>query len=477
MGIFFLLAACGETPPPLPATSPEIPTVTRAPDTTRTLAPNTPTAIPTPEPLPTLGIDPQELQGVTVAFWHPWTGAEGDAIRASVQAFNESNEYGIQVEEVYQGNFNSLYARVEEAIPLGDTPDLVVGYLDQILSWDGSWIDLEPYVNDRDWGLTPEEQADFYQVFWVQDLVEGKRIGVPAQRSATLLYYNLSWARELGYDSPPQTPEQLKEQACAAVQANLADEDVENDGTGGWIVNTTPHSLLSWLYAFGSQVSLPDGGGYRFDSPQSAEALAFLKDLFDSGCAWKTRQSDAGEGLAEGEFVEAEFAARQALLITGSLGDLSHQTAALEAAGNEDDWTVIAFPSPEDQPAIVVYGPSFAVFRSSPAEQLAAWLLARWLVSPEEQAHFVAAGGTYPTRQPAVQELRDYAENQPQWAAALDLIPLARPEPRYESWSVVRWVIGDVGTQVFRSYFTADRIPATLELMEETAAELHSRYP
>jgi hypothetical protein len=34
-----------------------------------------------------------------------------------------------------------------------------------------------------------------------------------------------------------------------------------------------------------------------------------------------------------------------------------------------------------------------------------------------------------------------------------------------------------VGTQVFRSYFSADRIPATLELMEETAAELHSRYP
>jgi hypothetical protein len=38
----------------------------------------------------------------------------------------------------------------------------------------------------------------------------------------------------------------------------------------------------------------------------------------------------------------------------------------------------------------------------------------------------------------------------------------------------VRWILNDVGTQIFRYYFTPDRIPATLELMDETAAELHN---
>ena len=473
LGLFLLLAACGETPAPVPATSPEIPTIT----STLPAITAASTAIPTPEPAPTLGIDPQELQGITVTFWHPWSGAAGEAIRASVEAFNETNEYGIQAVEVYQGTYNSLYEKIEDAISTGSSPDLVVGYLDQLLSWKDGWVDLEPYVNDRDWGLAAEEQADFFDVFWDQDIVDGNRVGFPAQRSAQLLFYNLSWSRELGYDSPPQTPVQLKGQACAATQANLADDDPENNGTGGWIVNTTPQGMLSWLYAFGSEVSLPDGSGYRFDDPQSAAALNFLKDLFDNGCAWKTRKSDAGEGLAEGEFVEAEFAARQALLITGSLGDLSHQTAALELAGNRDEWTVIPFPSPENQPAIYIYGPSFAVFQSSPAKQLAAWLLVRWLASPAEQARFIRASDTFPTRAAAVEHLNDYADSHPQWAAALELIPLARTEPRYASWRVVRWVIGDVGTQIFRSYFSADRIPATLELMDETAAELHSRFP
>jgi ABC-type glycerol-3-phosphate transport system substrate-binding protein len=468
-----LLVACGEAPAPLPAASPEIPTATQAPPrVTPTIA-----ASSTPDLPPSLGIDPQELQGLTVTYWHPWTGAEGEAMHASVQAFNETNEHGIQAVDIYQGNLNSLYQKTEEAFSEGDSPDLVVGYLDHLLSWSGQWVDLGPYVVDRDWGLSAEEQADFIEEFWSHDLVGGDRVGIPAQRFAQLLYYNLTWAGELGFGAPPQTPEQFKTQACAAAQANLADEDLENNGTGGWIVNTTPQSLLSWLYAFGSEISLPDGGGYHFDSPQSEQALVFLKDLYDSGCAWKTMQSDAAEGLAEGEFVEAEFAARQALLITGSLGDFDHQAEALEIAENEDTWVPLAFPSPDDRPVIFVYGPSFAVLRSTPERQLAAWLLARWLVSPAEQARFVRASGAFPTRRAAIEELGNYAGTHPQWSAAIDLLAFARPEPRSASWSVVRWVLGDVATQVFRSYFSADRIPATLELMQETAAELHSRYP
>lgn len=480
ISLFFLVAACGEAPAPLPESSPTFPTITGTPPSdeisgsgTATLEP-TETALETP---PSLGLDPQELQGITVTFWHPWSGESGEAIRASVQAFNQTNEYGIQAVEVYQGNFNSLYAKIDEAFATGSPPDLVVAYLDRLLGWQDKWVDLEPFVKDRDWGLAPEERADFFESFWDQEIIDGQRAGIPAQRSAQLLYYNLSWARQLGYDSPPQTPAQFKDQACAATQANLDDDDPDNNRTGGWIVNTTPQSLLSWLYAFGSEISLPDGSGYHFDNPQSAEALSFLKDLYDSGCAWKVRRGDTGEGLSEGEFVEAEFASRLALFVTGSLGDLPHQASAMKKAGNNDEWTVIPFPSPESRPAIYVYGPSFAVLRSTPQKQLASWLLARWLVSPTEQARFIRASGTFPTRAAAAGQLSDYADSQPQWAAALDLLPFARTDPRYASWQVVRWVIGDVGTQLFRSYFTADRVPATLQLMEETAAELHSRFP
>jgi len=69
--------------------------------------------------------------------------------------------------------------------------------------------------------------------------------------------------------------------------------------------------------------------------------------------------------------------------------------------------------------------------------------------------------------------LDEYASGHPQWAAAQELLADARAEPGLKSWDRVRWILGDVGTQIFRYYFTPDRIPATLELMDETAAELH----
>jgi hypothetical protein len=86
----------------------------------------------------------------------------------------------------------------------------------------------------------------------------------------------------------------------------------------------------------------------------------------------------------------------------------------------------------------------------------------------------VASHGTFPLGTAVMEFLEDYARQNPQWAAAQDLLTNAQPEPGLESWSRVRWILGDVGSQIFRYYFTPDRIPATLELMDETAAELRA---
>jgi ABC-type glycerol-3-phosphate transport system substrate-binding protein len=232
------------------------------------------------------------------------------------------------------------------------------------------------------------------------------------------------------------------------------------------VVDTSPSGILSWLYAFGSE-PVTAGGDYRFDTRASRNALAFLKDLYDSGCAW----------IPQSDIPLAEFAGRQALFATGSLADLDLQRQAFEQAGNQDDWTVIPFPSSQDEPVIDVYGPSFILLPGSQVRQLAAWLFVRWLADPQQNAWLVQASGMFPVRAGAQDELDGYAGAHPQWNQALALLPYARTEPALASWNTVRWVVGDVGTQVFRSYFTPDRIPATLELMDSTAAELHDRTP
>ncbi len=65
--------------------------------------------------------------------------------------------------------------------------------------------------------------SDFPSVVWMQDEVDGVRLGMPAQRTARFLLYNQSWARELGYDLPPATFSDFERQACAANKALASD--------------------------------------------------------------------------------------------------------------------------------------------------------------------------------------------------------------------------------------------------------------
>ena len=462
--VFLFLASCGSQPSPTLTSTIAAPQATA----TSTRTPIPPTATITPQPTSSLGVDQSALNGVTIEFWHPWSGETGRVLQESIAEFNAANEFGITVESVYQGTLNSLNDAVDDTDTGSSLPNLTIGSNYQILSWNNSGkrvVGLNAYMNDPEWGLSSDEQADFYPVFLDQDVSGQNRIGFPAVRSAQFLFYNTSWAEELGFNSPPNTTEEFKEQACQAARANNANELPADDGSGGWLINTSPSGILSWMYAFGSQVVQSDGSGFQFDTPQTENALLYLKEVFDEGCAWEVLESPA----------EVEFAARKALFITSSLSDLAYQASEFERTGSGDTWTVLGFPSPQGGQVIDVYGPSFVMFAGTPEENLATWLVIKWLSSAEQQAKMINASGTFPTRDSAMDFLADYASENPQWAAAKELIALAQPEPGIQSWKEVRWILGDVGTQIFRYYFTPDRIPATLELMDETAAELHER--
>jgi ABC-type glycerol-3-phosphate transport system substrate-binding protein len=57
----------------------------------------------------------------------------------------------------------------------------------------------------------------------------------------------------------------------------------------------------------------------------------------------------------------------------------------MQAAENDDLWTVMGFPGPEGQ-RIAIDGPGLMIGADSPENQLAAWLFARHLLTPEVQA-------------------------------------------------------------------------------------------
>jgi multiple sugar transport system substrate-binding protein/sn-glycerol 3-phosphate transport system substrate-binding protein len=398
-------------------------------------------------------------------------GETARALDELVELYNLTNELGIQVEASASGSLENLDDQVRQALQDGQPPDLVAAYLFQALDWEAErpLVDLEAYIQDTQWGLTPDEQADFYPAWWDAGLAGEKRLGLPVLGGGQVLYYNQSWARELGFTQPPATPDQLREQACAAAQAKLQDDAPDNDGAGGLILSTHYSPMLGWLAGFGAQVfdRSAKGDPYDFDNPEVQQTFTFLRSLYDQGCAW----------LPEEPYPEEAFAGRDGLFAMGSVANLPYQSQAIQRRASGDTWTVLPFPAPDGQPAIGVYGPALEIFSSTPEEQLAAWVFARWLLLPENHARLVQAATGLPVRKSALPALQEFQASQTQWAAAQALSEVARHEPTEPSWKTVRWALGDAAAQLFRSYFTIDQVPSLVKFLDKTAAELHANPP
>jgi ABC-type glycerol-3-phosphate transport system substrate-binding protein len=322
-------------------------------------------------------------------------------------------------------------------------------------------------VHDPEFGLNALEMSDFASVVWRQDEVDGKRFAAPAQRTARFILYNSTWARELGFDSPPATPADFESQACAAHAALGNDGDTTNDPLGGWLIDSHAFTALSWMFAFGGGAQ--EENGYRFLTPGNIAAFKYLKSLQQKNCAWV-----ASPDLP----VYERFAARQALFVTASLEDFPDMSRAFSAVDNTDEWIALPFPG-EELDALVVYGSSFVVFNSDDETQLAAWLFIRWMLSPETQADWVRSTGLFPLRSSTSDLLADYAADHPQWAGAVESLSQGEVTPQMASWRLVRVMLEDGFRDMFDTIrhpdLTEGQVPVILRQMDETAEEL-SKY-
>ncbi len=443
---FLLLGALllGACQPDAPGETPTAPlTVTAAPTV---LAP-TPTSLPESA----IPVTPEALRGLFIEVWHPWQGAAGQALENQIVAFNAVNPWGIQARWRRFAGLSELQSTLRESLKGSERPDVAVLLSEQVAYWSGlqATVDLSSYFNDPVYGLSQAEIADFYPALWAQDAIGLQVWGMPAQRSARLLLYNRSWAAELGFVAPPSQAEAFREQACAAARAL-------GNGRGGWYLDTHPMTALSWIYAFDGEIV--EGQGYRFLQPANLSALVFLKTLFDDGCSWRS---------AEWEPIQA-FSARQALFITVGMEDLPKVERAFALQGNRDAWEVIGFPGPT---SFVSYGTSYALFKTTDANQLAGWLFIRWMLRPDVQAAMVKSTGFFPVTRSARQQLADYAREHPAWDQAVERLEQARAAPFLASWEQVKWMLGDGFEEIFRRGLESGQIPTILAELDRAAGK------
>ena len=451
-----MLSACNSGSPTLASTF-ELPTVTGTTNSAPTV---------TPMQTPSIGVDPAALGGVSLQVWHAFAGGADDIFANQVDQFNVINEWGIVVTQTGYGDYTTLFEAVNAAFKFGGTPDLVVSLPEQTLSWDASAsvVNLSPYLSDPVWGLGSDVIADFPPAFWaaLRDNLDAKQLGIPAQRSARFLFYNKTWARELGFENPPATADEFRQQACAANASSRTDASPQNDGYGGWIVDTDWQTTYSWMLAFGGGVV--DGNAYGFRTDPNLAALQFLKGLYDENCAWISIEPTPFDS----------FARRSALFVSADLAGVAMVKESMSRLNNADEWTLVPFPGTSGS-VLVTYGPSFSVLKSSPEKQLAAWLFVRWMLSPENQAQWVEATGLFPLRNSILELVGQYRIALPQWEAAVADLSLAQGVPQLASWREVRYVLEDGAKIIFQTGIPVDQIPVVLTEMDSMAIEISDR--
>ena len=429
---------------------------------TATMPPTTagpsPTATSTAHPA--IQVTPAALQGVTLQVWQAFSGPAGQLFSQGVAEFNSTNSWGLNVVSSGYGDYTSLAEAVSGTFGSTQVPDLVVALPEQTSGWStaGRVVDLTPFLSDPTWGLGSAALQDIPAVFWSEP-AGTPHFGIPAERSEHFLFYNETWAHELGFTSPPQTAAEFQQQACAANASFLLDSDPSNDGYGGWVVDSSWQTIYSWLLAFGGGVVTD--GGYRFDTPQNLAALEFLKGLYDDHCAW----------ISTADTPLNAFAGRLALFISGDLAEVPLVSQAMSAANNHDDWTVLPFPG-EQREAVASYGPDYTVLTTTPVHELAAWVFIRWLLSPQEQARWVETTGLLPLRSSSIPLLQSYPTSSEQWLAAVNEQSSAQTVPSLASWDSLRYVLADGTNTIFQTNTPQGQISFVLDEMDTMAQEL-----
>lgn len=344
-------------------------------------------------------IDPS---GQIIVFWHPYTGYREEVLLTMLDEFNVTNPWHITVVGESAGSTAALYQAVEERIETGLLPDLSLAAPYQVAAYVDrqALVELTPYVEHRTWGLTRSGVEDFVAVS-VLPQFEGL-YSLPASRSVEVLYYNQDLLYDLGYTEPPRTWDAFREMACAAASA----------GADGYTFSVDAVTFVDMLANRGGQMLEEDAAGYAFGNESGLETLAFIRSLIAEGCATWTIER-VGD--------RAAFSTGRVLFIIDSTADLPDVHTAV-AAGSSFDWSIIPLPTALETPRVAVYGLDYVVPRTTPERQLAAWLLVKWLSAPPQQARWVQAVYTLPTRAATAALLEDEVWQDAHYQAALGFL-------------------------------------------------------
>ena len=373
-----------------------LPTVTPTPDRTAT-----PSSTPTPSPTPTetpvpeyLSVEPDDLKDEQIFLRYSLDGKARDTLEDLITRFNEENPFGITVRAVPAYSMEELSSFIGGNA--SEQTDLIIADSAWLRSQSGSeaFAGLSDFMNDPDLSFENGSISPVMPVMLAEEDQDGEFYALPLWAEPAFLFYNKTWAIELGYENTPEDLAAFAEQACAAGKAGYSDKDESKHGTGGWIISSDPEDVMSWLLIFAEE-GQTSGRILRSENGDVfSDTAAWLRNLYDNGCAWNSRVKEPYD----------YFANRYALFYSGTYADAERQYSAFEQSPEHgfDNWDLIVYPGRstgrKTDPRIYGNVVSAAMLKGSSGAMNAAWHFIRWLYEDQHAAELALSAGGWPVQ-------------------------------------------------------------------------------
>lgn len=375
--------------------------------------------------------------------------------------FSQQNP-GIHVTPVYDGDYPTTAAKVLQLAQAGTPADVaivnaaaiyqmtdadVVVPLDDLIGQAGG----ANFIND------------FYPAFLANSQMNGHTWSIPFQRSTLVLYYNKDQFQQAGIPNPPQTWDELVQDAQKLTQKD-ASGNITRYGVG-FPSNGTSYWEFQALAIEAGQNVFDNNSGNKvfFNAPASVQSLQFMIDL-------NKKYDVSPPGAVDWNALPNDFAAGKYSMIYHSTGSL---TSVLKSA--QFNVGVAMLPKNQQFGSPTGGGNMYIMKGIAADHQAAAWKLVQWLSSPEREAQWSIDSGYVAPRKSAydTQLLKDYTAKYPQALVARDQLQYAQNELGTHDMVEVQKILSDA----IQSGITGQDSPqSALDKAQQNATQILSQF-
>lgn len=271
---------------------------------------------------------------IVIAYWEKWTGQEGEAMRAVVNAFNESQDKiwvnYLPISGVDQKSLLSI---------AGGMPPDVMGLWDNNVCQfadDEAVMPLDDYC--KEFGIKGE---DYIPAYWNICEFKGHVYALPTTPASTALHYNTRLFKEAGLD-PTKPPKTIEELDAYAEKLTKRDESGKLE-VAGFMPNEPGWWNWAWMYMFGGKLW---NGKDKFTAtdPGNIRAFEWVRSYSKKYGPGELHSFRAGFGNFDSP-QNGFMAEKLAMVIQGVwMANFIHNQAP------KVEWAAAPFPYPADRP-------------------------------------------------------------------------------------------------------------------------------